>query len=75
MDLIFKHSESEPHGGYGAGSGTIDTTVYFCPCGKGEVIRIKDNIPGFRDTDWQLHCVECNKKYHFDGSDLVPNEQ
>ena len=76
MELKFKSSTSEPHSGYGAGSGTIDTTVYFCPCGNGELIRTKDNIPGFRDTDWTLNCTSCAKKYDldFNTGELTPKQ-
>ena len=47
LELLESHSES--HQGYGAGAGSIDTYIYKCPCGKGRVIRTKDNIPGFRE--------------------------
>lgn len=63
MSLKYKSSSSEEHPGYGAGSGTIDTTVYECPCGAGEVIRTKDNIPGFRESDIVIHCDVCSNKY------------
>lgn len=56
-------NKSEPHPGYGAGSGTVDTYTYICPCGKGRVIRTKDNIPGFRDSDIVIECDDCIKKY------------
>lgn len=63
MELkLFKH-DSEPHMGYGAGEGAIDTYVYECPCGKGTVVRTKDNIPGFRDSDIIIECDDCRKKY------------
>lgn len=58
--------DSESHSGHGAGAGTIDTTVYMCPCGKGTYKIVKDNIPGFRDKDYYLECDECNKNYKFD---------
>lgn len=63
MALKILSHKSEPHSGYGAGSGTIDTDEYECPCGKGRVIRTKDNIPGFRDSDIYIECDECLKKY------------
>jgi hypothetical protein len=66
MELKYKSSSSEYHSGHGAGSGTIDTTTYYCLCGKGEIRRVKDNIPGFRDVDWWIDCPECNAKYHVD---------
>ena len=59
---LVKHS-SIPHEGYGAGEGTIDTYVFECPCGKGKVVKIKDNIPGFRDSDISIECNECSAKY------------
>ena len=55
--------KSEPHSGYGAGAGTVDTYIYTCPCGKGTVEYVKDNIPGFRDKDIWIHCDTCKKKY------------
>lgn len=63
MALKMLESKSEPHPGYGAGWGTIDTTIYECPCGKGKVIRTKDNIPGFRECDITIECEDCWKKY------------
>ena len=39
MALKLLEHNSEPHAGYGAGWGTIDTYVYECPCGKGKVIK------------------------------------
>lgn len=71
MDLIYKDSYSEDHPGYGAGSGTIDTTVYACPCGQGEVRRVKDNIPGFRETDWSIDCPDCAKRFEFDDNNKL----
>lgn len=58
--------ESEPHPGYGSGPGSVDTTVFECPCGKGTYTISKDNIPGFRETDYSLDCKECLKNYDFD---------
>ena len=63
MALKFLKHSSIPHAGYGAGWGTIDTDEYECPCGKGKVIRTKDNIPGFRDSDITIECDECSAKY------------
>lgn len=65
ISLKILDSESEFHSGYGAGAGSIDKTIYECPCGKGKVIYTKDNIPGFRDRDIQCDCKECNEKYEF----------
>lgn len=58
-------SESTYHQGYEAGSGSIDTNTYECPCGKGEYVVEKDNIPGFRDKTYELNCEDCTKKYDF----------
>lgn len=55
--------KSENHPGWGAGSGTIETSIYKCPCGKGRIIRTKDNIPGFRDSDIVIECDKCREKY------------
>ena len=63
MALKLLNQKSEPHAGYGAGAGTIDTYEYQCPCGKGKVIKTKDNIPGFRESDIVIECDECRKKY------------
>lgn len=62
------HRESQEHAGYGAGPGTIDTTTYKCPCGKGTYVTVRDNIPGFRETDYTLNCKECLENYNFDSS-------
>lgn len=59
-------TESENHSGYGAGTGSIDTTTYECPCGKGTYIIEKDNIPGFREKSYSLNCKQCLSKYNFD---------
>jgi hypothetical protein len=68
MVSIGKHikTTSENHQGYGAGSGTIETRVYSCPCGKGTFVDVYDNIPGFKDHDYSLNCDECNTNYNFD---------
>lgn len=58
-------SESESHRGYGAGSGSVDTTVFECPCGKGTFVDVYDAIPGFREHDYRLNCSDCLKKYDF----------
>lgn len=63
MSLKYKRQKSEWHAGYGAGEGSIDITVYECPCGAGEVIYTKDNIPGFRESDIRIHCKICSEKY------------
>lgn len=65
MKLKFKDSESEWHPGWGAGEGTIDTEIYFCPCEKGVVTYEKDNIPGFRSKSVYCDCEECKGKYSF----------
>ena len=61
---LIKH-KCEPHRGYGAGTGTVDTYIYVCPCGKGTVEYIEDNIPGFRDKEIWIHCDVCWEKYGF----------
>lgn len=63
MGIKYKSRSSEPHAGYGAGSGSIDTTVYTCPCGAGEVTHVRDNIPGFKSTDIMIDCDVCRSKY------------
>lgn len=63
MALVLLESKSEEHLGYGAGSGTIDTDIYKCPCGKGTIKFVYDRIPGFRDKDVFIDCPECAVKY------------
>lgn len=63
MSLILLDSNSEEHPGYGAGSGTIDTYIYKCPCGEGTVRCVYDRIPGFRDKDIFIECPKCAEKY------------
>ena len=63
MNLKLKYSESVEHEGYGAGEGTIDTDVYECPCGNGEIRIVHDRIPGFRTRDVYIDCPQCAKKY------------
>ena len=59
--LIYKNCQD--HVGYGAGSGDTEEYHYECPCGKGRVVRTKDNIPGFRESDILIECDECREKY------------
>lgn len=66
MKLKLQDSYSEPHSGWGAGSGTIDREEYFCPCEKGTVIYEKDNIPVFRSKSLYCTCSDCNEKYHIE---------
>lgn len=57
--------KSVEHPGYGAGPGTIDTTVCECPCGEGTWTKVRDNIPGFKESDYSLECKICREKYNF----------
>lgn len=58
-------SESKGHRGHGAGSGSVDTAVFECPCGKGTFVDVYDAIPGFREHDYSLNCSDCLQKYDF----------
>lgn len=75
MDLKLINSNSEPHVGYGAGSGTIDHYEYECPCGKGKLIHIHDDIPGFRDHDYFIECADCIEKYDYSNGNLTLKEK
>jgi len=46
--------------------GTIDKTIFKCPCGKGTFVISKDNIPGHRDKDYYLYCDDCLQNFDFD---------
>ncbi len=62
MNLKLKESyENEVD--YGAGEGTEEKYIYYCPCGKGEVIQEDCNVPGFRSHDCYIMCKECSKKW------------
>ena len=61
-------SQTDPHVGYGAGSGDTEYYEYECPCGKGRIIEEHDNIPGFREHDVYLMCDQCKQKYRLDTS-------
>ncbi len=63
MGLKMISHNSEEHPGYRAGSGTIDTYVYECPCRNGRIVRTTDNIPGFRDSDIVIEFDKCREKY------------
>lgn len=65
MKLKLKHESSEYHPGYGAGSGSVISEEYECPCSKGNVVYVKDDIPGFKDTSIFTDCIECREKYKF----------
>ena len=65
ISLKVIESKDVPHGGYGAGSGSIINEEYECPCGKAKVFYEKDDIPGFRESSAWSNCPECNEKYTF----------
>jgi hypothetical protein len=65
MNLKLIYNRSDNHSGYGAGSGETVREEYECPCGKGQVIYEKDDIPGFRETDIYSTCNECSDQYVF----------
>ena len=65
MNLKLVNSTTTPSAGYGAGSGEIIREEYECPCGSGEVIYEKDDIPGFRDRSIWCTCKDCIEKYEF----------
>ena len=48
--------------GYVSGDGLIKTTTYSCPCGKGTIDIVKDEIPGFKSIDILIHCESCQNK-------------
>lgn len=60
------------HSGWGAGSGTVDTEVYECPCGESTVTYVKDNVPRFKDRYTSSQCIKCSKKYKFERSVAEP---
>lgn len=62
-DLEMIENKREYHPGYGAGSGFIIEQVWKCPCGKGTVQYQKDDIPGFRDSEFYIFCSKCKEKY------------
>ncbi|MCM2532186.1 hypothetical protein NDK43_06960 [Neobacillus pocheonensis] len=63
LELVGRSRTS--HSGYGAGSGEVIREEYKCPCGNGEVVYEKDDIPGFKETDISCYCKECDDKYEF----------
>lgn len=65
MELHLVDSSTTHHAGYGAGSGYLICEEYKCPCGNGEVIYEKDDIPGFRESDIYCTCKKCDGKYTF----------
>lgn len=67
-------TESEEHSGYGAGSGSIDTYIYECPCGEGTYVVQKDNIPGFREKSYSLNCEKCIDTYILDSTTGILTE-
>lgn len=64
-------SSSEPHPGYGAGSGEFERSEFKCHCGKGKIVEEHGRITGFREHDVWLQCDECSKKYRIDISNGV----
>ncbi|MEK4391018.1 MULTISPECIES: hypothetical protein [Bacillus] len=65
MNLIQVNNSEYEHQGYGAGSGDVIREEYKCPCGSGLVVYEKENIPGFRSTEIDCYCKQCNEKYDF----------
>lgn len=61
--------------GYGAGPGNTEWLEYECPCKKGKIIEIHDNIPGDREHTISINCDECSKKYEIDTSQGTRNWQ
>ncbi|WFF74037.1 hypothetical protein [Proteiniclasticum sp. QWL-01] len=53
---------------YGVGEGTIETTEYECPCGKGRVVDEDDKTPGYRESAILIYCDNCREKYEPDYS-------
>jgi hypothetical protein len=43
--------------------GEIITTEYECLCGKGKIIAIFEDLPGYRDSYARIECAECSKIY------------
>jgi len=63
MELTLIESSVTPSPGFGAGSGEIIREEYKCPCGAGEVIYEKDDIPGFKESSIRCTCEDCREKY------------
>jgi len=59
---------SSEHPSEGYGDSTTERYEYECPCGKGKVIEVHDNIPGFREHDVYIVCKDCSKKYDINTS-------
>lgn len=68
MDLKVKSSAS----GYcpGPNAGVADETIYFCPCGKGEIVYKKRDNPDFHEFSWEIRCDICAEKYEFEKGEL-----
>lgn len=56
---------TDDHGGWGAGSGTVERYDYLCPCGDGTIVEEHDNVPGFREHDVLMHCDRCRAEWRF----------
>ncbi|MBD0408255.1 hypothetical protein ICW23_13960 [Bacillus sp. 1021] len=48
-----------------AGIGDVIREEYKCPCGSGQVVYGKENIPSFRSIEIDCYCKQCNEKYDF----------
>lgn len=46
-------------------SGDVIREEYKCPCGSGQVVYGKENIPSFRSIEIDCYCKLCNEKYDF----------
>lgn len=59
--------DTQDHGGWGAGAGTVERYEFLCPCGDGRIIEEHDNIPGFREHDARIDCDKCRAEWRFVG--------
>ncbi|ACZ22390.1 hypothetical protein Sked_24780 [Sanguibacter keddieii DSM 10542] len=57
--------DAHDHGGWGAGSGTVERYEFICPCGDGTIVEEHDNIPGFREHDVRILCDQCGVEWRF----------
>lgn len=62
-EMISESCEEDYYNG-----GDTERYEYKCPCGKGKIVEIHDNIPGFRDHTVFMCCDECREKYELDTS-------
>lgn len=75
MALKFKRCAGGLDTGHGEGRAKVDKVVYYCPCGEGEVVSMKEDIPEGVQYTWLIRCEGCAQSHGFVDGDFRKIEQ